>query len=638
MKPRRAHLLAAAACAALACEARAQLVYESFNYTAGLNLDTHVNPGNSLTWSAMGSTPADEITVTSPSVSYPGLPPATGNSVSYASTGNSQRLAIGPVLSTGTTYYSLTMNVTGLGAMTTSPTFIAGFSPGVGASGIAPTTIGTRLYLRKSGAGFNVGVSKNSNTLADITFDGTIFPVNTLLFIVGSYTINGTTLGTDDDAKLWINPTALGAAAAPSTLLTAPANGTDLFASGAPSVAGIVLRQGSLVPDVSVDELRIDSTWAQVTPPAGITWNTDSSGNWTDDAKWSSGVSPNDPNNFVNLGNAILQPRVITVDTPVSLRTLNFNSAQPYSLIGADALNFSTSAAMNVFGGTHTVAVPVTAAGDLLLSVASNSALLLSADIAPLPGALTKAGAGFVQVNNVRAAALNLYGGRMSVFPNGGPAGASKVNALAVTPGATLDLADNSIAVDYPGASPIGSWDGSAYTGITGLLQSGRGDGSWTGTGMITSMTDAGGSVLTTLAVGEASDVLGLTAGQTALWKGQTVDASTVLVKYTWGGDADLNGELNGDDYFYIDSHVLQSGSVFGFHNGDFNYDGVINGDDYFILDSNILQAQGIAPFSDSAAAGLTAVPEPSIAALALGLALTRRRRVATAHRIPRAS
>jgi hypothetical protein len=59
-------------------------------------------------------------------------------------------------------------------------------------------------------------------------------------------------------------------------------------------------------------------------------------------------------------------------------------------------------------------------------------------------------------------------------------------------------------------------------------------------------------------------------------------------VKYTYSGDIDLNGEINGDDYFFIDSNVVNSGSVFGYDAGDINFDGEINGDDYFWLDSQI--------------------------------------------------
>ena len=68
---------------------------------------------------------------------------------------------------------------------------------------------------------------------------------------------------------------------------------------------------------------------------------------------------------------------------------------------------------------------------------------------------------------------------------------------------------------------------------------------------------------------------------------GLPVSSGDALVMYTWGGDANLDGTLNGDDYFQIDSHFNQDGTIFGYFNGDFNYDGSINGDDYFIIDSN---------------------------------------------------
>jgi hypothetical protein len=42
-----------------------------------------------------------------------------------------------------------------------------------------------------------------------------------------------------------------------------------------------------------------------------------------------------------------------------------------------------------------------------------------------------------------------------------------------------LNLHDNDLIVDYTGDSPIGSWDGLAYTGITGMIQSGRNGGAW---------------------------------------------------------------------------------------------------------------------------------------------------------------
>src|SRR5687767_13786151 len=88
--------------------------------------------------------------------------------------------------------------------------------------------------------------------------------------------------------------------------------------------------------------------------------------------------------------------------------------------------------------------------------------------------------------------------------------------------------------------------------------------------------------------------------------------------------------------YFHIDSNVLNSGSVFGFHNGDFDYNGQINGDDYFILDSNILQVQGSGIIWPTGArvGGLASVPEPGMTGIVGVLAVAgsqrrKRRRLA---------
>ena len=168
-----------------------------------------------------------------------------------------------------------------------------------------------------------------------------------------------------------------------------------------------------------------------------------------------------------------------------------------------------------------------------------------------------------------------------------------QIGSLSIASGGKLDMKDKDLIIDYTGASPLGSWNGSAYTGISGLIQSGRNGDLWNGSGIVTSMTDAR-SGLTTVGFDEASSSLGLSGSQTTSWGGKTVDATSVIIKYTWGGDADLDGDLDGDDYFYLDSHVLQTGTVFGFNNGDYNLDGELNGDDYWIIDSNILQADHV--------------------------------------------
>jgi hypothetical protein len=59
-----------------------------------------------------------------------------------------------------------------------------------------------------------------------------------------------------------------------------------------------------------------------------------------------------------------------------------------------------------------------------------------------------------------------------------------------------------------------------------------------------------------------------------------------VIVRYTFGGDANLDGKLDIDDYVCIDQGIAAGKN--GWANGDFNYDGKINIDDYLIIDSNL--------------------------------------------------
>ena len=164
-------------------------------------------------------------------------------------------------------------------------------------------------------------------------------------------------------------------------------------------------------------------------------------------------------------------------------------------------------------------------------------------------------------------------------------------NKVLVTPSLNVaglvELADNDLVFNYNGQSPIGSWDGSGYTGVEGMIAAGRGDGSWNGSTGLTSSAAASG--YTGLGVAEASDVLDYMGGGTALFAGETVDATAVLVKFTYVGDMTLDGRISGDDYSSIDFHVGMAGAS-GYHNGDLNYDGLISGDDYSAIDFNLVQ------------------------------------------------
>jgi hypothetical protein len=170
-------------------------------------------------------------------------------------------------------------------------------------------------------------------------------------------------------------------------------------------------------------------------------------------------------------------------------------------------------------------------------------------------------------------------------------AGAAKLvlGSLDLDGSSTLELATASLLVRN---GTVGSWNGSTYTGITGLIASGLNGGAWDGSGIVTSGADALG-VLTTLAPATVGEVLGIGAGgDTSVWNGETVTAGDVIVKYTYAGDANLDGEINADDYALIDFNA-HGQLTLGYYNGDFNVDGSVNADDYALIDFN-LNAQGL--------------------------------------------
>jgi hypothetical protein len=187
-------------------------------------------------------------------------------------------------------------------------------------------------------------------------------------------------------------------------------------------------------------------------------------------------------------------------------------------------------------------------------------------------------------------AGLNVIGGHAVVTAGG--AAQIVTRSIDVRDGGTLDLNDNGLilAEGNPNADRIGAWNGLAYDGVTGMLASASDYGAWDGPGI--GSTAAGASAgLTTLAAAPISTLLGLGPGETALWDGQTVSANDIVIRYTYAGDATLDGAIDAADYGMIDNYFQFPGTT-GYGNGDFNFDGVIDAADYGLID-NSFQLQG---------------------------------------------
>jgi alpha-amylase len=255
---------------------------------------------------------------------------------------------------------------------------------------------------------------------------------------------------------------------------------------------------------------------------------------------------------------------------------------------------------------------------------------------------------GNLNATYIRGNALNIdAGGKATIaFATTAMAGASKVSSLTIagTTGAwtgKLDLTNNSMIVESTSANAQAD-----LARITNMVKTAYDNGAWDGMG-ITSSTAATnplytiGTILNTGPFGVIHSI----------FEGIPADGNAILLKYTYYGDANLDGRVNGTDYSLIDTgYASQSTSnpLTGWVNGDFNYDGVIDGSDYSLID-NAFNNQGaqqqaeiaqtladvavptseIAGSGSSVSIGAASVPEPTGMTLigAAGAALLARRR-----------
>jgi len=355
-------------------------------------------------------------------------------------------------------------------------------------------------------------------------------------------------------------------------------------------------------------------------------------------SNWSTNSVPNGVGAIADFRTAITAPRGITYTGTITLGTLNFDSAQPYTInAGVTTLSQMNldvapggSAAINVASGNHSVNGVVPQDPLLVNVVRSDSSLTLGMGTTAQP--ITKIGDGTLNVTRFRSGAVTVSKGSVVMNGNGETNGTSRVAAVTVdtAAGAKLDLKNNDMVVPD---TPVGAWNGSSYSGLTGQVAAAYTFGEWTSPG-ITSSNAAASSGVTTIAIAPG-EALGIAGTDTALWSGQTVDANDVLIAYTYAGDLNMDGSIDGADYGLIDNYVQFPGTT-GYHNGDINFDGVIDGADYGIID-NAIQLQGdplIPPTQFGSAAmsalGVSAVPEPaatSLVAFASVALLARRRR-----------
>jgi hypothetical protein len=198
------------------------------------------------------------------------------------------------------------------------------------------------------------------------------------------------------------------------------------------------------------------------------------------------------------------------------------------------------------------------------------------------------------------------------------------------TPTGTLDLTDNAVIVDYPAAGPSPEAD------IRAQIAAGRGGtdllGTWDGLGINSS---AAAAAPDNLSVGYANNA-DLPLGSYANFRGEAVDDSTVLIRTTLIGDANLDGIVGDEDVTIVGATFgMTSGATWAL--GDFTYDGAVDDADVTLVSA--LYNPSAPPLPSPAASSLAvgtvaAVPEPAtwlmlaLGGLGAGLFGWRRRKV----------
>jgi hypothetical protein len=197
--------------------------------------------------------------------------------------------------------------------------------------------------------------------------------------------------------------------------------------------------------------------------------------------------------------------------------------------------------------------------------------------------------------------------GEVGILANGTASSVSRLNTLSIS-GGSFDLADNDLIVDV---TPLAA--------IKSLIVAGFNGGPWNGNALTSSnarVIAADQSNMHKTALGYATATsIGVTT-----FDGQSVSGSSILVRYTYVGDANLDGVVNALDFNALATNFGQHAGSNVWVQGDFNYDGVVNTVDFTQLASNFSLTLPSAPI------GSSLVPEPICLAI-VPMLLTRWRR-----------
>ncbi len=232
----------------VACSAQALLYYStSVNHPVG-NLGT-VGSGDG--WSGSNS----GVTVETGSLDGTGLglPPSSGNKITLttaSSSGTYNQFSSG--IPTGSVYYGFLLRVNSTAGLDSNGKVVTGLLRAGSASSYY-----VDVWLRLNGSNVEIGISK---LRAGVTWHNVALIPGQTYFVVVKYQF--VTGWNNDSVALWLNPAPGGSEPTADVAFSTGSDGND-----STGIGRCYLYGGT---SVSLDELRIGSSWADVAPAGGL--------------------------------------------------------------------------------------------------------------------------------------------------------------------------------------------------------------------------------------------------------------------------------------------------------------------------------------------------------------------------------
>jgi hypothetical protein len=230
----------------------------------------HQTNAQGLAWQQIGSG-GTQLTISSENLTVPGLSPSSGGSLAIGGKGTSARFLLTSPIIQGTAYFSFALKLTDVSKVTETGIFFVGLNNAQREQASTPSAISSRVVVKPSGEGYQIGVDRNSGQSTNFVFDPTTFKLGDTIFIVGAYAIKPGP--SNDVSRLWLNPKpqTFGATNEPEGALVSTGNGVDIVVRSL-----LVMNRATPVPPGStpiglIDEIRVGTSWAAVTPRASTT-------------------------------------------------------------------------------------------------------------------------------------------------------------------------------------------------------------------------------------------------------------------------------------------------------------------------------------------------------------------------------